>query len=115
VDAEKRGEAAAAAGAPSSRPGQIPPAGKPTVVRPLPTKTLRIGRAEDNDIVVADPAVSRHHAELRNAAGVYHIADLGSNNGTYVNGQRIPAGMWTPIPPGSALRFGPVEFAVRLE
>jgi class 3 adenylate cyclase/pSer/pThr/pTyr-binding forkhead associated (FHA) protein len=83
------GDAAAAAGPPSPRPGQIPPAGKPTVVRPLPTQTLRIGRAEDNDIVVADPAVSRHHAELRKAAGVYHIADLGSNNGTYVNGQRI--------------------------
>jgi class 3 adenylate cyclase/pSer/pThr/pTyr-binding forkhead associated (FHA) protein len=83
------GDAPAAAGPRSPRPRQVPPAGKPTVVRPLPTETLRIGRAEDNDIVVADPAVSRHHAELRNAAGVYHIADLGSNNGTYVNGQRI--------------------------
>jgi len=107
VDAEKRGEAAAAAGAPSSRPGQIPPAGKPTVVRPLPTKTLRIGRAEDNDIVVADPAVSRHHAELRNAAGVYHIADLGSNNGTYVNGQRITT---APLSEGDVVVIGSSTF-----
>ena len=47
--------------------------------------------------------------------GQLQVRDEGSNNGTYLNGQRIGAGMWTPIPPGASVRFGPVEFAVRLE
>jgi class 3 adenylate cyclase/pSer/pThr/pTyr-binding forkhead associated (FHA) protein len=101
------GDAADVAGTPAARPGQIPLAAKPTVVRPLLTETLRIGRAEDNDIVVADPAASRHHAELRNAAGVYHIADLGSNNGTYVNGQRITI---VPLSEGDVVVIGTSTF-----
>jgi pSer/pThr/pTyr-binding forkhead associated (FHA) protein len=43
------------------------------------------------------------------------VRDEGSNNGTYLNGQRLQAGMWTPVPSGAVLRFGPVEFNVRLE
>jgi len=39
--------------------------------------------------VVSDPAVSSHHAELRNVAGAYRIVDLDSTNGTFVNGQRV--------------------------
>jgi ABC transport system ATP-binding/permease protein len=67
----------------------IPPAREPSVSRPLPSNALRIGRAPDNDIVVSDPAVSSHHAELRNVAGAYWIVDLDSTNGTFVNGQRV--------------------------
>jgi len=88
-------------------PEQVPPVGEPSVVRPLPTGTLHIGRAEDNDIVVADPAVSRHHAELRNAGGQYHLVDLGSNNGTFVNGQRITA---APLSPGDVVVIGTSTF-----
>jgi ABC-type multidrug transport system ATPase subunit/ABC-type multidrug transport system permease subunit len=50
---------------------------------------MRIGRAPDNDLVLADLGVSGYHAELRNLAGQYLIADLGSYNGTFVNGKRI--------------------------
>jgi ABC-type multidrug transport system ATPase subunit len=51
---------------------------------------LRIGRADDNQVVVADLSVSRYHAELRREArGGYAIYDLGSHNGTFVNGQRV--------------------------
>jgi cytochrome P450/NADPH-cytochrome P450 reductase len=88
-------------------PEQVPPGGEPSVVRPLPTGTLRIGRAEDNDIVVADPAVSRHHAELRNVGGQYHLVDLGSNNGTFVNGERITA---APLSPGDVVVIGTSTF-----
>lgn len=51
---------------------------------------VRIGRALDNDIVVDDLLVSRHHAELRTAHdGSYELIDLGSHNGTYVDGRRV--------------------------
>ncbi len=62
----------------------------PSSVMRLSTRVLRIGRAEDNDVVVSDLSVSRRHAELRKSArGGYEIVDLGSHNGTYLNGQRI--------------------------
>ncbi|MEU2158481.1 FHA domain-containing protein [Streptomyces sp. NPDC019396] len=63
---------------------------QPTTVRPLPTRTVRIGRSPDNDLLIDDLIVSRRHAELRALPdGSYEIADLGSHNGTYLNGQRI--------------------------
>ncbi|MEV2255114.1 FHA domain-containing protein [Streptomyces sp. NPDC050147] len=63
---------------------------QPTTVRPLPARTVRIGRAADNDLVIDDLVVSRRHAELRVLAdGTYEIVDLGSHNGTYLNGQPV--------------------------
>jgi ABC-type multidrug transport system ATPase subunit len=62
----------------------------------LPDTTLRIGRTPDNDLVLADLEVSRHHAELRRRTdGTYEIADVGSSNGTYVNGRRISSRVLT--------------------
>lgn len=51
--------------------------------------TLRIGTADDNDIILSDRAVSRHHAELRMTSEGILLRDLGSTNGTYVNQLRI--------------------------
>ncbi|MGH3189681.1 MAG: FHA domain-containing protein [Streptosporangiaceae bacterium] len=63
---------------------------RPTSRMQLPTKSLRIGRVPDNDVVLPDLDVSRHHAELRRLpTGGYQIVDLGSHNGTYVNGRRV--------------------------
>jgi DNA-binding CsgD family transcriptional regulator len=51
---------------------------------------IRIGRATDNDVVLnAEQTVSRHHAELLCADGRWSIRDLGSHNGTHVNGVRL--------------------------
>ena len=50
----------------------------------------RIGRSQQNCIILDDKKVSRHHAEIRAQAGLgYLIFDLGSRNGTQVNGRRI--------------------------
>ncbi|MGW0818576.1 FHA domain-containing protein [Streptomyces viridiviolaceus] len=63
---------------------------RPTTVRPLPARTVRIGRAADNDLVLDDLLVSRHHAELRSLSdGTYEIVDLHSHSGTYLNGVRV--------------------------
>jgi ABC-type multidrug transport system ATPase subunit len=62
----------------------------PTVLTKLRAKSVRIGRTPDNDLVLNDLEVSRHHAELRKLpTGSYEIVDLGSHNGIYVNGCRI--------------------------
>ncbi|MEU7766659.1 FHA domain-containing protein [Nocardia sp. NPDC049190] len=66
------------------------PAAHPSTVVRITSPTLRIGRATDNDIAVPDLMISRHHAELHTiGAGRYRIVDLGSHNGTYVNGARV--------------------------
>lgn len=49
----------------------------------------RIGRNDDNDIVVDDLLVSRYHAEVRRTGGTIEIVDVGSANGTFVNGNRV--------------------------
>jgi ABC transport system ATP-binding/permease protein len=54
------------------------------------TKTVRIGRSGDNDIVLGDLSVSRHHAELHlDLQRGYRLIDLGTTNGTFLNGRRI--------------------------
>ena len=66
-------------------------------------------------ILLSEPRVSGTHATLKIEGGQLLVRDENSNNGTFVNGQRIPAMVWTSVPPGAALRFGPAEFSVRLE
>ncbi|MFC5218559.1 FHA domain-containing protein [Streptomyces coerulescens] len=84
---------------------------QPTNVRPLPTRTVRIGRAADNDLVIDDLVVSRHHAELRALPeGDYEIADLGSHNGTYLNG--APVTGTAPIAPGDIVGIGHSAFCL---
>ena len=58
---------------------------------------IKIGKAEDNDFIVNDPHVSRHHACLvREDHGCWLLEDLGSTNGTFVNGSQIVKKRITP-------------------
>jgi hypothetical protein len=50
---------------------------------------MRMGRAQDNEIILNDPKVSRHHAVFNLEADGWTITDLGSANGTFINSQRI--------------------------
>ena len=50
---------------------------------------LTIGRDPNNDIVINDPQVSRQHARIRRQGGLTLIEDMGSTNGTFVNGMRL--------------------------
>ena len=63
----------------------------------------RIGRALDNDIVVSDASVSRHHASIEYRHGGFVVRDLGSQNGTWLAGQRVSE---VPLGGGDALRLG---------
>ncbi|MGW5639379.1 FHA domain-containing protein [Streptomyces sp. NPDC003832] len=83
---------------------------QPTTVRPVPARTVRIGRAPDNDLVLDDLVVSRHHAELRALPdGGHEIADLGSHNGTYLNGGAITS---APVGPGDVIGIGHSAFCL---
>jgi transcriptional regulator with GAF, ATPase, and Fis domain len=71
---------------------------------------LRIGKAQDNDLVLADDTVSRHHCELSRASDGIHVRDLGSTNGTKVQGARVTEAVASP---GSVLKVGEVEIILR--
>ncbi|MGD8596760.1 MAG: FHA domain-containing protein [Anaerolineae bacterium] len=62
-------------------------------IHSLGIQPLTVGRHEDADIVLTDPQVSRQHAEIAMQGGKWVIRDLGSANGTFVNGQRL-AGLY---------------------
>ena len=55
----------------------------------LPNQMVSIGRAPDNDVVVGDPATSGHHGRIDVRLGSFWISDLGSTNGTMVNGESV--------------------------
>jgi hypothetical protein len=56
---------------------------------PLESTQVTIGRGLNNDVILEDTRVSRHHAQLRYRQKRFWIADLGSTNGTYVNGVQV--------------------------
>jgi hypothetical protein len=77
---------------------------------------VRVGRDPAQcPIFLSEPRISGVHATLRFEGGQLLVRDETSNNGTWIAGARIAPGVWTPVPPGTVLRFGPVEFTVQLE
>lgn len=79
----------------------------------MPGAPLRIGRGDDSGLRIDHGSVSRAHAELHAAAAGWTLADLGSKNGSFVEGARVAADAPRALPPRAWLRFGDVycEFA----
>jgi class 3 adenylate cyclase/pSer/pThr/pTyr-binding forkhead associated (FHA) protein len=74
----------------------------------LPTgSAVVVGRGVMSDIALYDPTISRRHAELTAGPDGVHVRDLGSSNGTSVNGARIAIGL---MQPGDSITFGKVVF-----
>ncbi|MEU5210478.1 FHA domain-containing protein [Streptomyces sp. NPDC020742] len=74
-------------------------------------RVMRIGRALENELVVSDLQVSRHHAEFRATPdGRFEIRDLGSHNGTYVNGQPVTKSGTKVIGPNDIIGVGHSTF-----
>lgn len=56
---------------------------------------ITIGRSSDNDVVLSDPYVGRHHCQIvQHDGGRFSVVDLNSRNGTFINGQRIQGEMY---------------------
>jgi len=83
----------------------LPDAGE--VIHELTESRLSVGRTDENTIQIDDPSVSTHHAELTVSGGEYRLKDLGSTNGTRLNG--APLEGEKAIAPGDRIRFGKVE------
>jgi pSer/pThr/pTyr-binding forkhead associated (FHA) protein len=73
---------------------------------PIKVPVVNIGRGDYNDIVIGDPSVSTMHAKLQRREAIWILTDLGSTNGTFVEGERLSGE--TPLSPGTTIRFGDV-------
>ncbi len=73
----------------------------------LSNTPFSFGRSPDNAITIASPLASRRHAELRAEEGGYVLYDLGSANGTFVNGQRVQRHL---LRPGDVIQIGDEQY-----
>lgn len=74
--------------------------------------TCTLGRSPENDVVIDDRRVSRRHAEIRVRLGRHTLYDLGSTNGTFVNGKRISE---VVLSDGDRITLGAATLVYRLE
>ncbi|MCA8926324.1 MAG: FHA domain-containing protein, partial [Planctomycetes bacterium] len=74
-------------------------------------QTVIMGRGSDTSVRLPDMSLSRRHCQLTNTPRGLLIADLGSSNGTYLNGTRLPQG-WHQVRPGDRVSLGACEFHV---
>ena len=74
----------------------------------LSKRTVTIGSHRSNDVVIDDNTVSRRHATITHKTGGFELADLGSTNGTLVNGKRVRAPI--PLGRGDEIKFGSARY-----
>jgi Inner membrane component of T3SS, cytoplasmic domain len=88
----------------------LPPVPLPLPLPPQPDRRFTIGRAMACDFTLADLSVSRWHARLYREEEKWLLSDLGSTNGTRLNGWRVTTGV--PVKPGDHVSFGSVSFVI---
>jgi hypothetical protein len=107
--------------APQRGPAQLPPTAAVEVLAPdgrvirtvpLHDGVLTIGRRSDNDIALLDLEVSRRHARIDYVAPRYYLSDLGSTNGTRVNGRPVDGRQ--PLHPGDIIEVGSTRLRFRI-
>lgn len=79
----------------------------PGGVRFMLGTTVRVGRSSENELALSDASVSQFHAVLRWVVpGKWELCDLGSRNGTFLDGERLASGERRELERGAVLRFG---------
>lgn len=78
----------------------------------LPSTVTVIGRRQESDLCIPLMVVSRRHCELNLEMDRLKLRDLGSRNGTYINGQRVDQ---AEVNPGDKIQIGPITFAVQID
>ncbi len=78
----------------------------------LPSSVTVIGRRSDCDLQIPLMRVSKRHCQLNRDQGVLKVRDLGSRNGTYLNGERINEAV---IQPGDYIGVGPITFILQID
>lgn len=81
----------------------------------VPAGVSMVGRANRNDIVLTADFVSGTHAKIVNENGVLTVQDMGSTNGTYINGQKLPENEPVQLQSGMQLSFGDKESGFLVE
>jgi hypothetical protein len=93
--------------------GALPREALPLVktVRNVYERKITVGRAKNNDIVIRSPKISKVHAVIeRQKEGDYFLSDLGSTNGTRVNGERLNRKQTVKLASGDEIKFCRHEF-----
>ena len=78
----------------------------------LPSTVTVIGRRQDCDLCIPLMVISRRHCEINQDQNLLKIRDLGSRNGTFVNGRRIDE---AGVHPGDRIHIGPLTFGVQID
>ena len=79
---------------------------------PLPSAVTVIGRRRRCDLCIPLTSVSRRHCQLNQDDGMLKVRDLGSRNGTILNGKRIDEAV---VQPGDSIRIGPLTFVLQID
>jgi len=88
---------------------------KANVKRVVLKSSTLIGRGQDCSLKIASSKVSRRHCLITLRDSQVLVRDLGSANGTFLNGKQIPPKKNVRVPPGTKLSIGPAEFVIRFD
>jgi len=79
---------------------------------PLPSQVTVIGRRHDCDLWIPLASVSKRHCQLSYSEGVLKIRDLGSHNGTILNGSPVEKAV---VKAGDSIKIGPLTFVLQID